>query len=324
MMGNFHGRIRTLALAALLALCGCSDGKPETTRIVLSDVRVPGSLPVYVALEKGIFRRHGLEVTLASHGTGKETIEEVASGRAQAATAADVPVALAILDGKKFTVVTAIATTDTSNAIVIRRDRVRGDDLRGKRVGFTPGTTADYFLDTFLLLRRLPREAVIRVPLKADEQVAALRDGKIDALSTWHPYILQAAAAVADGVEVRTERDFVDTVYCLVLDTNFVEKNPGAVRRLVQALRQAVAYTRGNSGPSAEILSRYIPIPDPAAMKGYHYDVTLEQSLLINMSNEYAWAKRAGYYTGPSPDFTRYLHSRTLESIDPDLVSVIR
>ena len=50
----------------------------------------------------------------------------------------------------------------TGNKIVARKDRniLKPSDLKGKRIGFSPNTTSDYFLDMFLLANTISRSEV--------------------------------------------------------------------------------------------------------------------------------------------------------------------
>ena len=76
-------------------------------------------------------------------------------------------------------------------------------DLRGKKVGTVPNTSAAYYLHAMLATVGLKDQDVTIVPLVPLTKVpAALRDGTVDAVTVWEPEIQNAQELVgADAIE---------------------------------------------------------------------------------------------------------------------------
>lgn len=76
----------TLVLAGALAACDATDAKSAQSREPLtvgySALRI--SLPVFVARQRNMFARHGLEVELRRYETAQPLVEEVLDGRVDA------------------------------------------------------------------------------------------------------------------------------------------------------------------------------------------------------------------------------------------------
>jgi NitT/TauT family transport system substrate-binding protein len=85
-------------------------------------------------------------------------------------------------------------------------------DLKGKRVGFTPGTTSDFFLDAFLTANGLTRQDIQPVALKPDEMQDAMIAKKVDAVSTWnYPLTLIAQKLSSDGIVFYDQQIYTET-----------------------------------------------------------------------------------------------------------------
>lgn len=65
-------------------------------------------------------------------------------------------------------------------------------DLRGKRIGIYPRTSADYFLELMLKKAGVKREDVTTVQLNPRDMAAGIREGRVDAISMWEPEAEQA------------------------------------------------------------------------------------------------------------------------------------
>ena len=59
------------------------------------------------------------------------------------------------------------------------------------------GTSAEYYLDIWLLFQGVDRSDVTLVPLAADRLAAAMQDREVDAVAIWEPI----ASTVADALK---------------------------------------------------------------------------------------------------------------------------
>ena len=131
---------------------------------------------VYVALSKGYFLNEGLDVQPQMHSSGKKALESVLDGKADFATVAETPVMFSVLRGDRIFIIANIESSSMNNGVLARPDAgiARATDLKGKRIGFTPGTNADFFLDSFLAAQGLTRKEISAVALAPEELQDAL------------------------------------------------------------------------------------------------------------------------------------------------------
>ena len=198
------GLITCLGLATVLAALATGvyllqrpnmSYKPAvlTEKVTIAHSTIPYAALAQIAQIQGLFHQEGLNATPQLYAYGKPALEAVIEGTADFATVAETPVMLAIMNGAQLSILATIQVSKRSHAIVARRDRgiVAIEDLKGRRIGLTSGTSADFFLDAFLLTREIFRKDVQVINLQPNQLAVALEKGDVDAVSTWAPYLMQ-------------------------------------------------------------------------------------------------------------------------------------
>ncbi len=155
-----------LLFVAILAVSGCQSREERASqtaplKLSLAIQAVPHSGLIAIADDRGFFKESGLEVSIKTYPSGLSALEAVCRGEAQMATVADVAFVGKVSEEPSLRIVASIGLS-TGNKIVARKDRniLKPSDLKGKKIGFSPNTTSDYFLDIFLLTNAIPRSEV--------------------------------------------------------------------------------------------------------------------------------------------------------------------
>lgn len=335
-VGGMRGHHKTvaalgLALAIVLAdITGCSreEGrKPSASleKITFAVATQPISAPVYVAHAKGFFEHEGLDVSLQSFWTGKDALASVLKGTAQFGTVAETPIMFAGLKGDKFLVVATIADSNNYQKIVARKDRGMAgpQDMIGKRVGVSTGTTAEYFLDALLTYYRIPKDRIHIVPMKPEDLSDALAKGDIDAAVAWPPHLAKQQQML--GANAATiENEHIYTIYWnLVTGQEFAKAHPETVKKLLRALVRAERYMADNPG-----VVRALVVEKTGAvafsLEDYHFDLQLTQSLLTALESQARWAIRKKLVANTEvPNFLPLIYTGGMEAVAPGSVTLI-
>ena len=102
-----------------------------------------GFAPSWVAADKGIWKKHGLDVELIFLRGGSRTVSALIGGSVDFIIGSDLGVTTAILQGAALTRVGV--TTNTLGYSMVTQPGIKTvRDLRGKIVGITPGRDAAY------------------------------------------------------------------------------------------------------------------------------------------------------------------------------------
>ncbi len=105
---------------------------------------------IYIAEDQGYFEKNGLNVTIKSYGSGKECADDLIDGEADICTSAGFVFVSNSFDYTGLRVLGTVATKQVKE-LVARKDKgiTTTDDLRGKRIGVTKKSGAEFQLGVF-------------------------------------------------------------------------------------------------------------------------------------------------------------------------------
>lgn len=322
----------SLSLAA--ALVGCQKPEPQKSeplqKITFAYTYQPQSTLVHIAVAKGYFTEEGLDVQSLMHTYGKAALQSVIEGKADFATVAETPVMFSVLNGKQIFVVANIESSTKNNAIVARTDGgiVRPGDLKGKRIGFTPGTTSDFFLDSLLTANGLTRREILPVSLKPEEMQDAIMARKVDAVSTWNYPLAQIKQQLGTAGTVFFDEQIYTETFNIAAQQAFVRQNPEAVKRVLRALIKAENYVDKNPDAAQTLMADIAKIDKTLihdVWNAFSHHVVLDSTLLITLEDETRWAMK-NKLTDQTvmPNYQDYIHLDSLKAIKPDAVKLSR
>lgn len=328
----------SLALMLIAALMGCQKSPLQSAeqqntspqKITVAYLYHPQSTLVHVAVAKGYFADEGLDIQPLMHTSGKAALQAVNESKADFATVAETPVMFNVLKGEKIFVIANIAASSMDNAVVARKSAgiFAPGDLKGKRIGFTPGTTSDFFLDSLLTANGLMRKEIQPVALKPEELQDAVMAQKVDAVSAWnYPLILIKRQLGADGM-IFYDREIYTEVFNITARQDFVQKNPETVKRFLRALIKAENFVAKNPDEAQAIMSAATKIDKSLigeVWNAFNYHVVLDQMLLIALEDETRWAiKNRLTDQAEMPDYLSYIHLDSLRAVKPEVVRMNR
>lgn len=250
-----------------------AQNKPKLTQVRVAYVPVVTWLPAYVAKEKGIFEKHGLNVTLTEiqnisllpQAVGKQ-FEIVAS------TPPDLikPVA----SGLDIVAVASEAIESTSNQIsqlVVRKDSGirRIEDLKGKTIA-SPTIGAVLHLSVLYWLKKSGvdpasiRGVEVPFPNMADQ----LKAGRVDAVEGLEPFVgpMLAAGNISIGDPILSVAPEVLFVFWAA-DGTWARANRSTIAAWIASLTEAKAYMDANNAETRAILAKYTRLPEAVVQK---------------------------------------------------------
>lgn len=147
-------------------------------------------------------------------------------------------------------VVIVAALCNKCSALVVHKDSriTRLGDLKGKRIGYVPGTMHHVLLLETLAKAGLTVKDVTLVRVDFFDMVAALSRKKIDAFLSGEPYPTMAQIqGVGKILSYPYFGDSIGTINAGMLTTrNEIARNPAKIQALVTAHAQATEYLRKN------------------------------------------------------------------------------
>lgn len=303
------------------------SGPPE--KVVIAGLSLPGAGLFFVAKEQGFFREQGLDADLQLHTTGKSALDSLFGGDADFAIAGDTPIVLSILSDRQLDVLSTVYRPDGGIAIIARRDRAATpDELKGKRLGVTFGSSGQFVADTFLLVHGIAQSEVTMRDMKQEEMAEALAAGVIDAACMWQPHLADTQTKLGDLGFTFPNAAFYTFRLSLVAKRGYAAEYPGRTRKVLAALRQAQRYTTANPAVALDIMSRSTGIAGTTLKRFFNpaeYELGLDQGLLLTLDDQTRWAIQRGLvHTDKMPNYLDYIQADGLQAVSPESVKIIR
>lgn len=295
-------RRRACSLAAGALLAAGFDGMPAipaaAQQVPVLDVVIGnnfGHLPMFVGAEKGLFRKHGVDVRLKVVNTGTDMVNAMQKREVQIGDMSVTTFLKARHAGDPFKVIGIImndATRDNADeplAIVARKGSGiaagRIDDLKGKRVGLAKAQTSDEYFKMVLARAGMKYEDVTIENIMAPPALApALREGKVDAVVSWEPFNTAVLEQVSDSYVVQRGGGYLSYVMVATAHDPTIQSSPQVVRDFVAGLAAASQYTRQNRDEAVDIFARMVPNTDVGvgkkAVRFISYDPRLSPAVM--------------------------------------------
>ena len=238
-----------LAAAALAA-------QAQDTKVAIGISGWTGFAPLTLAKEAGLFKKHGLDVSIKKIPQ-KDRHLAIASGDIQCAATTVETWIVWNANGVATTQIFQLDKSYGADGMVVKAGIDKIADLKGKTVAASAPGTAPYFTLAWMLKKNgLSLKDVKIVNLEPQAAANAMIAGTagIDAAMTYEPFLSAVRAKPEAGKIIATTLD-----YPMVMDTfgctpKFLADNPKAAKGLADAYFDALAMIKADPKKSFEIM----------------------------------------------------------------------
>jgi NitT/TauT family transport system substrate-binding protein len=302
-------------------------GKMESITIGM-DPTAANSL-IHIAENQNYFTSNGLKVTIKNYASGLVAVNGMLNDEVDVATAAEFVVVGQALKKEN---VRALASIDKFLHIHLLGRRDRGvksiPDLKGKRIGVTLKTAAEFYLGRFLELQGMNMRQVTLINVSPPQSVDALVNGDVDAVVAWQPNVRAIEDRLGSGV-VKWGVQKGQAAYCMVIGRGeWVTKHPELIKRFSTALVQAENYAVGHPDEAKAIVQRRLSYDDSymtTIQAEHQFSLLLDQSLITAMEDEARWMIKNKLTKEKNvPNFLDYIYEDGLKAVKPEAVNIIR
>ena len=226
----------------------------------------------WVTADKGIWKKHGLDVELIFLRGGSRTVAALIGGSVDFILGSDLGITTAILQGASLTRV-GVTTNTLGYSIVVQPGIKTIRDLKGKIIGITPGRDAAY-VRVVKLLRDNGMDASKDVTFLSvgdggpAARVAALSTGVIHASMFTPPSDMISEKA---GMRVLSRLDVANIGGGLNTTGAFIQKSRPQLLRFLRGYMEGIRYLKSNKEESLKIFSKYVRNSDLGIM-AYLYE----------------------------------------------------
>ena len=196
-----------------------------------------------IALERGFFEKHGLDVTLARpYATGVDALNALQAGESDIVQVG-VPMIGAVLRGMDLVALgnysgnaTKLGSDATMALIAGGESGIRKGDLaslKGKKIAASFGTINHLYVLALLEKGGLTPNDVTLVNTPPPDMTVALLSKGIDAFTGWDPWPIIALKDVPGAVEVIRGGDVISYLGFNVANRGWVEKNGETIEKFL-------------------------------------------------------------------------------------------
>jgi len=262
-------------LAASLAACGSGGTTTKTadgsTVLKVSVVPSIDAASLWIADEKGYFKKHGIDVQLTTAGSGPAAVASVVSNSTQFGLAANVAILTARSHNVPLVVAAPAAGTGSSagqskdELLVKSSSPVKSfADLPGRTVAVVAVKNSPELFVRSLVDKAGADSAKVKfVELPFSQMQAALESGRVDAIAVSEPFLSLAM----DKGDVRSLGSYIhealgaDTGYTYWFTSEkFAKSDPKAVAAFRAALEEAGTFADQNPDAVRKVLGEHLDI----------------------------------------------------------------
>ena len=264
---------QSLAAVALAAALAAGTAHAEDTKVAIAISGWTGFAPLTLAKEAGLFKKHGLDVSIKKIPQ-KDRHLAIASGDVQCAATTVETWIVWNANGVATTQIFQLDKSYGADGMVVKPGIAKIADLKGKTVAASAPGTAPYFTLAWMLKKNgLSVKDVKVVNLEPQAAASAFVAGNsaLDAGMTYEPYLSTVRAKPEAGKIIATTLD-----YPMVMDTfgctpKFLAENPQAAKALADAYFGAVEMIKAEPKKSFEIMGADVKQSGEAFEKSQAY-----------------------------------------------------
>lgn len=274
---------------------GSNTSSDDLTPVTVGLLQIATSSGVQIAIDEGIFEKHGLDVTVQFGQGGAALLPAVSSGSMQFAVGNPLSVLVAASQGLDMRVIAGYSTsyedinapleTAPSSTVVAADSGITSwTDLEGKTVAVNTLNT----LGALTIMKAVDDEGgdssqVTFTEIAFPDQLAQLEQGNIDAAWVPEPFL---TGALADGNNVRLGDSLraIDGLYSMVTFTSgeYADANPDVVAAFRDAITEATALAMEDGGLFRDTIVEFTGM-DAATVDAINLEYlsgSLDQSIL--------------------------------------------
>jgi NitT/TauT family transport system substrate-binding protein len=241
-----------IAIATTLAAMAAS----AQTAVAVGISGWTGFAPLTLAKEAGLFKKHGLDVTIKKIPQ-KDRHLAIASGDIQCAATTVETWIVWNANGVATTQIFQLDKSFGADGMVVKPGINSIKELKGKTVAASAPGTAPYFTLAWMLAKNgmsLKDVNIVNLEPQAAANAMIAGAGNLDAAMTYEPFLSAVRAKPEAGRIIATTLD-----YPMVMDTfgctpRFLAENPAAAKALADGYFDALAMIKADPKKSFEIM----------------------------------------------------------------------
>jgi sulfonate transport system substrate-binding protein len=207
------------------------------------------------------FRLQGVAVKWVEFSSGPPMMEAMNVGSIDYGAVGDTPPVFAQAAGAGIVYAAGQPITNGQGLLVPRDSAIRSiADLKGKRIGFTKGSSAHNIVLRTLEKAGIAYTEIAPVYLTPPDAGPAFANGSIDAWAIWDPYFAIGEARQQGRILVNA-REITKTNSFYIANRDFAKRHGSILQQIVDVTASSAKWAEAHRGEVAQSLSAITGIP---------------------------------------------------------------
>jgi NitT/TauT family transport system substrate-binding protein len=264
---GLHKLGRVLAFLFFSALAIPNDAQGKNNLLAYISDSANASPAYWVAKERGIFKKHGLDIELIYISGSTRGIQSLIAGDVAFVGAVGTSAIYGKLAGGDIAIVNSL--TNTLPYYIIGKPDIKSpEDIKGRSAAIhIPGTAADFALRLALKQLKLTLNDIKAVTIgTGTARVLAVTSGQLDFTVGQEAERVRAEQGGLKVILDMAKMKIPFQLTCTVTSRRIIRDNPDTVQRLVRAMAETVHYYKRNQAEVIKVLQKYTRGQDIAVL----------------------------------------------------------
>ena len=283
---------------------------------------------VLLAEKQGYFKENGLDVAIKGYETGPVIIKDLLEDRLDFGVVGEFAFVANSFNEQDIKIVCSVSKSDSTKVFGRTDHGIHNpSDLKGKTIGVSKKTSSDFFLNSFLILNKIPLAEVKIIDMPPAKLTEAFLAGNIDAAAPFSSDNFKIEKTLNERVVSWPAQNGQNTYTLLLSNGTFVRNNKDVAERFVRALAQSEEYFKKYNKDALSYLAQILNLKNEdlsTLYSQFQVEIALEQSLLLTLEGEARWSIDSKLTTTKIvPNYLKFIYFDALEAVKPEAVTII-
>jgi NitT/TauT family transport system substrate-binding protein len=247
----------------------------------------------FIADQDKTWEKQGLTPRVTTFASGRLVLDALVGGGVVIGTAAETPVVFANLNGLPVRIIGTLNRQEPFDLVAIN-DIKTTKDIKGRRIGYSQGTNAHYYLLKVLKDAGLTLADISAISLNPGDFVSSLSGGAIDAFIWTEPHISQAIAQGGGKFHAIRSPGLYYGYSAIITLQSTIDSKPDLLVKALRALIEADDIIKKDPDAAARLTAERIKIDPEIARRFWprgNFKLELNKAQLVGDLQEQAnWA----------------------------------
>jgi NitT/TauT family transport system substrate-binding protein len=237
----------------------------------------------FVADHEKTWEKQGLTPKVTTFASGRLVLDALVGGGVVIGTAAETPVVFANLNGLPVRVIGVLNRHEPFDLVAVQ-DIKTVKDIKGRKIGYSQGTNAHYYLLKLLDEAGLKLSDITAISLNPGDFVTSLSGSAIDAFIWTEPHISQAIEQGKGKFHAISSPGLYNTYSSIITLQSTIDSKPELLVKALRALLEGNDFIKNNPDAARKIVAERIKL-DPEIARAFwsraKFDLTLDKPKLV-------------------------------------------